>query len=341
MLASPRLRLDRPRRHSVAFAALVLAIARAGAVAAQPAPAVTLELATEPGCATRDDLIARVAARSARIQFLEPGASAPALKALIVPDAHGAVAAVLDVVEPDGRRFTRRLRATSCAEATDALALVIAVTLDPVFAAQAARANLPPAPPPPAPPAPPPVIEHPPPPPPAPPVRRAALAAGGAVLAGPAPRAMPGLAIQGLAALDRASVWSPALLLTAVHAWRGGLVERGGTADFTLDAVTLDACGLRAHVPWLEARACAQGLVGRLSARGTDTFSPQAVTRPVASLGGAALVAVPLGGLLEVRGRFGAGATLVRDAFAFTPTVFYRAASVTLVAELGLGLRFP
>jgi len=50
---------------------------------------------------------------------------------------------------------------------------------------------------------------------------------------------------------------------------------------------------------------------------------------------------VPLGGVLEIRGRFGAGATLIRDAFLFTPEVFYRAASVTLVGDLGLGARFP
>ena len=43
----------------------------------------------------------------------------------------GTVVAELTVVEPDGRRFARRLEAPSCAAATDALALVVAITLDP------------------------------------------------------------------------------------------------------------------------------------------------------------------------------------------------------------------
>ena len=52
----------------------------------------------------------------------------------------GAVVAELTVVEPDGRRFARRLEAPSCAAATDALALVVAITLDPSAATAEAAA---------------------------------------------------------------------------------------------------------------------------------------------------------------------------------------------------------
>ena len=55
----------------------------------------------------------------------------PELTARIEVAAKGVVVAELRVVEPDGRKFQRRIEAPSCAAATDALALVVAITLDP------------------------------------------------------------------------------------------------------------------------------------------------------------------------------------------------------------------
>ena len=97
--------------------------------------AARLDVDASPSCSTRDELIARVAARSTRIQFVNDAAGVPALTARIEVGARGVVIADLTVVEPDGRKFARRLEAPSCAAATDALALVVAITLDPSAAA--------------------------------------------------------------------------------------------------------------------------------------------------------------------------------------------------------------
>jgi hypothetical protein len=152
---------------------------------------------------------------------------------------------------------------------------------------------------------------------------------------------MPGVALEAAFALDRPSVLSPALALTVAHVWSGGLREDGGIATFTLGFVGLDACPIRLALARLEARVCAAGMLGRLAAEGSQTFSPRAVARPFATAGGSARLAVPLGSRVELRARVGAGATFWRDAFEFSPGVFHRVASVTLVGDVGIAVRFP
>ncbi len=314
-----------------------------------------------PACSTRDELIARVAARSSRIRFVGDGAGIPVLTARIEVAPRGVVVADLKVLEPDGRRFQRRIEAPSCAAATDALALVVAITLDPSAATgdatgatgTDARSGVTDATP--APPAEPsPAASLAPPPPVGPEtelVRETpATAAEGyrftaAILAeavaGPAPEVVPGPAIEIQAAFDRASILSPALALTFAHLWSDALNEDGGTAGFTLDLVGLDACPVRLGLSRLEARVCAAGQVGRLAAQGSNTYDPRSVSRPFATAGGTVRFAILLPWRIEVRARFGVGATLWRDAFEFTPEVFHRVASVTLVGDVGIGVRFP
>src|SRR5262249_30387272 len=84
---------------------------------------------------------------------------------------------------------------------------------------------------------------------------------------GPAASIIPGISAYALAGLDRESIWSPAVMLGATHAWSGGIAEWGGTAFFTLDAASLDACALRLGPLAFEVRACGSALVGRLSTR--------------------------------------------------------------------------
>jgi hypothetical protein len=348
------------------LAALVLLPASWADAQTTPAPVARLELDASPACSTRDELVARVAARSTRVRFVTDGAGIPSLAARIEAGARGGVIAGLTVVEPDGRKFTRRIEAPSCAAATDALALVVAITLDPTVVMDAAPRSAPasPAASPPAPAAAPPPPPAAPPrfPPPAPPeaevhARAAAPAEGtgptvpstpylgaavsGEAIAGPAPTLMPGAALELEAGLDRASLWSPAMMLTLAHAWSGDVVEPLGTAAFTLDLVSLDACPLRLVVLRVEARACAAGSLGRLAAQGSRTFDPGSVARAFATAGGAARLAVPSGSRVQVRVRVGAGVPLWRDAFQFDRDVFHRVASVTLVGDVGLGVRFP
>ena len=115
----------------VSLAVVGVLLSSAAASAAAPANTARLEVDAAPGCSTRDELIARVAARSTRIRFVNDATGVPALTARIEAGPRGGVVAELIVEEPDGRRFARRLAAPSCAAATDAVALVVAITLDP------------------------------------------------------------------------------------------------------------------------------------------------------------------------------------------------------------------
>ena len=399
MLTSRRVRTARVS--SLVGALLLLPVMRAAAAPAEPAAtSARLEVQALPDCTTREELAARVAARSRRIHFDDEGGVGPKVRAVIARAPRGGASGDLVIVQPDGKLSSRHLSAASCAEATDAIALVIALTLDPMSAASAspstsasgsAAAGRPgptapspsapqtgATPPPPAanrpapsvaeaasarPPAPSRSTENPtrperstPPSPsadrepsvvasnPAPPVATHNRFGGGATaqeLFGLAPGALPGLGVYLVAALDREALWSPAVVLAGTHAWSNGLVEPGGTAAFTLDAITLDACALRLHLAPLEARACGTALYGRLGASGSVTYSPASAARPFAAAGGALLLSLELGRVFELSGRFGASASLIRDSFAFTPAVFHRTAAVTIAAGLGLGVRFP
>jgi hypothetical protein len=387
MLTSSRVR---PARVSSLLGALLLL--RGIEVAAAPVePASTsarLEVQALPDCTTREELAARVAARSRRIHFDDEGAVGPTVRAAITQAPRGAVGELV-IVQPDGKSSSRRLSAASCAEATDAIALIIALTLDPTSVSASAsegtgrlHPTVPPTtapqtgrmPSPPAaedsartpagaaparPPTPTRQRENPaspereaPPSPSAdressvvaPPVATQARFGGGAAaqeIFGLVPGAFPGLGLYLIAALDREALWSPAVVIAGTHAWTSGLAESGGTAAFTLDALSLDACPARLHLAPLEARACGTALYGRLDAIGSVTYSPATATRPFAAAGGALLLSLELGRFLELSGRLGASASLIRDSFAFTPAVFHRTAAVIVAAGLGLGVRFP
>jgi hypothetical protein len=358
----------RSARVSFVVVGVLLSSAAVASASAQ-ANTARLEVEAAPGCSTRDELIARVAARSTRIRFVTDAAGVPTLTARIEAGPRGVVVAELIVVEPDGRKFARRLEAPSCAAATDAVALVVAITLDPSAAtgdgAAAAGATGPETDaagkgtptagatsPTPAPtPTPEPASEPAPRDaangtgdagePPLPATRLLTAAVAGAVVVGPAPTPMPGLALEAQAALDRASILSPALVLTLTHVWSGDQMQPGGTAAFTLDLLALDACPFRVAVLALEARACAAGSLGRLAAQGSQTYDAASVASPFATVGGTLRLAVLFGSRVELRARFGAGATLWRDAFRFNREVFHQVASVTLVGDVGIGVRFP
>ncbi|HVV48844.1 MAG TPA: hypothetical protein VHO06_04230 [Polyangia bacterium] len=355
-----------------------------GVARAAPDPAVAsarLEVQAAADCTTREELVARVAARSRRIRF-DDGAAGPTLRAVIAAGPRGGAVGELVIAEPDGRTSSRRISAPSCAEATDAVALVIALTLDPTSAA-ATRPTASPGGPTVAAPAAPGTSAAPPgvaaepsasrqtatspdreparaparkgapeadeaaavvaAPPAAPVAERARFGAGvtGQALVGAAPDTLAGLGVYLVAALDRDALWSPAAVLWGTHAAASGLVEPGGTAAFTLDALTLDACALRLRVSAFEARACASALYGRLGATGSDTYAPASVSRPYLAAGGAVLLTADLGHLFELSGRVSGGASLIRDSFSFSPAVFHRTAAATLAAGLGFGLRFP
>ncbi len=338
-----------------------------------PIARARLELRAPATCTSSADLLARVAARSPRIAFVGDSAAVGVRATFTV--AHG-VSAELVLVEAGVAHTQRRLVARTCAEAADAVALMIAVALDPVWMrehrtaatgasdtdgssarpfvastapqetstsrsrlAEKTSAKEP------GRPSSRPQLSLPVPtaadsiatsPPRAQPSASVYLA--GQTLWGPAPAVMSGVAAYATAASDRDALWSPAVALGVLHAWRSNLPEPGGSASFSLDAVTVDACALRLRLSIVAVRACAAALLGRVSARGSNTDAPAAVSNLLAAAGAAGVLGVDLGSKVELLARIGTGLTLRRDSYEFATVVFHRTSRFTTSASVGVGL---
>jgi hypothetical protein len=348
---------ENPGYGNAARVVLLLVLLASSAAQAEEDARVALSVDAPEDCATRESISAAVRTRGARIE-LAPSAPLE-LQVVLQRASEKATSAVLRVEWPDGRRSERSLTAPSCAEAADALALLIALTLDPT----SARAQLSPAP------ASEPSATDPPATqavdrarPPAsdsasaPPTDSASavdeadedadafshfalgLAAQGTL--GPAPRIMPGVALIAHIAWRGAGLWTPLFQVRVARSWLG--TERAaGRADFELDAAHAAACviGLRGEA--LAARACASGAIGSLRARGSDTYDPKAHARLWLSAGAELLLTAELIGPLEAQAGAGASVPFYRHRFAFAPAVFHRVAPIAGFGHLGLLLRFP
>jgi hypothetical protein len=321
---------------------------------------VRLELRAPRDCTSRDDLAARIATRSGRIEVVDEAAISAHVD--VTMSRPGSVVADLVLSSSGSEQASRRVVARSCAEVADGVALIIAVTLDPNLRAAPGA--------PPAPEAPGTVGERVAPVnrtaapaparaetrPPAPAAevkteapaaradeggRRRELAASVAAqtIFGPAPSVMPGIALYFLVGLDRDGLWAPALVVGATHVWRSDLAEAGGAASFTLDAASLDACPLRLRWSRLTARPCASALFGRLATEGSNTPQAANAARPFGVVGAA--ISADFGGPIELTARLGIGVTLLRDSYEFATNVFYRAEAITISASVGVGVHWP
>jgi len=346
--------------------ALLVALWFQGAIGPSPAaPAAPtkarLELRGGADCLSPGDLAARVAGRTARVQFADDAAIYARVDLTSVRPGNVVAELILATTgaEPAPRRFVAR----SCAEAADAIALIIAVTLDPTLklkrnagedaggtAAKEAGTDR-------ASPAPTNEAQQPeapkPPPtatavetarapaqnPPAPMRWHFGVYAAGQTVFGPAPAVMPGIGLIGMAALDRAGAWAPALFIGASHAWRSDLAEPGGSASFTLDSANVDACPLRAAAFEFVLRPCVCGLLGRLGASGSDTEGAASAARPFATAGLA--LNATFGTTVVVSARVSVAVTLLRDSYEFGGVTFHRADAITTALSLGVGLGRP
>ncbi len=169
--------------------------------------------------------------------------------------------------------------------------------------------------------------------------REFGVSLAGQTIFGPAPAVMPGIALYLMAALERDGAWAPALFVGATHVGRAGLSESGGTASFTLDATTLDACPLRLRWARLTARPCASALVGRLSSKGSDTDQQASAARPFGVAG--ATMTASFGSTVEMSARLGVGLTLLRDSYEFGNVVFHQSSLFTISASVGIGAHWP
>lgn len=329
-----------------------------------------LEVVQTAGCGSQAELQARVVRRSTRIRFVEPGPGVRRARAELRPAGNELVASSLSLWTEDGRELVRRLRPARCADALDALSLVLLVSLDPDADLTAAAAEPEPAQtdassagsagaeataeretPAEAPAAPNPVeaveegdgSEG---------ERESIPSSGsglgfrplvgglGSLRGGPAPGWMPGFGVfVGLTGPGFPS--ESVLRLSFTRHRRSGFEVAGGSAEFELDALRLELCpvGLRAGVVGLQ--ACLQGELGQLEAEGSRTVDARAVGRPWRSLGVSGWVGVRPWPVLELSFAGGLERPLVRDRFQFNPEVFHEVGAVGGWVSLGVGLSIP
>src|SRR5688572_15268744 len=126
-------RVNRPFRQSLPGAVLALAALCSGSEGSAEAPEVRahLEVVTAGGCGSEAEITARVGRRSSRIRFVEPGPDVRRARAELRPASNELFAASLSLWTDDGRELVRRVRPARCADALEALSLVLLVSLDP------------------------------------------------------------------------------------------------------------------------------------------------------------------------------------------------------------------
>jgi len=177
--------------------------------------------------------------------------------------------------------------------------------------------------------------------PPVPSVFRFAVGGAARVIQGPTPSLLPGVALVAHWERDAASVLSWKIQVAAAHHQRAGWTTKDGTADFSLDVMTLDLCPLRLGRHAVAAHLCAGAALGRLTVTGTDTFSPRTQSRPFVSAGGAILLTVAPHPRVELTASVAPQVALIRDHFRFNPNVFYDVPALALSFGLGAALTFP
>jgi hypothetical protein len=165
---------------------------------------------------------------------------------------------------------------------------------------------------------------------------------------GIAPDPMLGGAVWIATGWQRDGLWSPELVLSAMHQRLDGLSIESGEVDFALSAAAVAACPLRLGRSAFALRPCAEASFGRLSAEAHDTYDPASKDRPWGALGGALELTAAFG-MVELRATAAASAPLVRDGFRFgarclgsacEADVFHRVAAVIWSGAAGVGVAF-
>jgi hypothetical protein len=386
----PAIRMIRQR---VQLAEFVIALALCGALArAQTSCAgcgsaaprevrAHLELVAPDGCGTLAELRERVRRRSERMRFVEPGPGVRRARAelRVLPDR--TLRATLVWWSEDGRELVRELRAPGCADALDALALVLAVALSPDAEAgvtttpgsegggQEAKG--------------------------APSRAEEGSPASGSELAASASSAASASAtassatevssstpsadertgsdgsssgaswsLRPFAGISAGARFGPApgalpgfggfiglttpgipdvglVRFNLSRHRRAGFAAEGGSAEFELDSLRLDLCPLGAARAPIVVHGCVSGEFGVLAAGGSSTLSARSVERPWRSLGAALLLAFRPATFIELELKGAVEHPLIRDRFQFFPRIFHEVPPITAGVELGLAARIP
>lgn len=285
-------------RTSPLAAALLLAVAPATA----DAP-IRLDYDAPDGCPTKVDLLSAMQARTSQLRFATAAPRTRGLRLRVERDA-GSFRGTLEVIEVDGASTHREIRAATCETVVTALALVAALSLDPLADAAAPAPSsrvpavaAPPSDTPPPTPAPGPVVPSSPPPVVAPPPQVRVLERSSEPEMSPAPSPAQvhlgvGAAVQllGLAAgqpvfgadvfaelsVERASVLSPSFRLGFERAEGGSLTDGAKSTHFTWLIGRAEACPTRVRFGRSVAlRPCLGVDAGSIAATTTNDPSPR------------------------------------------------------------------
>lgn len=344
---------------------LAVAFGSATATAAADAVPVRVELVAPESCPSRPTLFERVRSHTPRAREATADESSRALRVVIVPEA-GRFAAELRLVE-GGESLERRVAGDTCEEVLAAVALIVALTIDPLATsapldtdAEGAEPTPPPEPPAPS----------------APGRDEDARSSRSRASASISPDASErrrrptrsaarvdasfGTSLEayglGEAVLGR-GIWaeaslrgraSPALRLRLSRTQSFTVEREMRPAFFTLTTMGADGCvtALRNErraddLEPLVLRPCAQVSAGILEASSAAFGPVHRTRRPWLSIGAVLQARWRLVGPLALESAGGIAAPLVRDDFYFLPrTHMYRPPGAVLVGNVGIGATF-
>jgi hypothetical protein len=290
------------------------------------------------GCPDEPAFRAEVSQKTSKLRSPGPGEQARSFKVQI---ANGGTRGTLMIRDVHGEEAVRSVRGEECRDVVSALALAVAIAVDP-------SAGVPPPeppaepPPPPAPPPIPPRDEPPPRPPPSsmPAVARWNLALAAEGVGGSA--AGPGLGLGGGIAVEARrsrGILKTLALRLSVHHLISDTELAAGRASFARTTATLEGCGRAVHVGHLTWSSCLFVMAGVLRAEGADVALATSDVRAWGAFGPGLRFRYAFAGaaFAELGGRILLPFT--RDRYYFRPdTTVYEVP--TLAAELSLGLGY-
>jgi hypothetical protein len=324
----------------LAFAVGLWCALLTGALHAQTAPpiAISLDYSAPDGCPDANSFRQQVQARTKRVSFAEPGALAWSIK---VAETSGGSRGTLRVTREKPSKLERSVKASSCAQVVDALALVAALSVDPDASLGPREKPKPAAP-----------SSAPPPAPSAPKTR----AQRGARADATATKLVLGLTLTGRSGIAPQLAWAPrpfvglnfrsrggytwGLSLSASQA-RGSATVDLGQADFTWSLGRLELFPVRASFGNWRLEPALFIEAGQLRARGVAVAPAAEVRRPALLAGALGRVSLLAFELLELEVEGGPIAPIVRDRFyLFESTTVFRVPPITGYIGAGVGVEF-
>jgi hypothetical protein len=237
----------------------------------------------------------------------------------------------LVIREADGTESIRTLEAPSCAEVADALALVVALAIDPHASTEIPAAPSP---------------EPTKPPPPPPPERGASWrfegGLAGFVASGFAPEWLLGAQVSAGARLESTEFWAPVMRAGFGYVAEQSFAVTGGRASFGWVGGVLELCPVGIHpssaLSWL---LCGRGELGSLRASGSNTVHPRSSNRTWEAAGPGTLLRFVFVRPLALEASASLLFPWARDRFLMGPVVVHEVPVAVGRAGLGLVVALP